>query len=491
MSVTDRRSNAFAKHNRLIASIDTLKQPTGGASLEEDSASSVLLGIPEERRRIRELLACFPRGVETKASELIHALGELWQANADEKVVVFATYLGSVEALRAALEEAFPGKGVEILKGGDHGGKLAAEKRFKSPNGPKVLISTAAGREGINLQFARVLFNYDLPWNPMDLEQRIGRIHRYGQKYTAQIYNFVALDTIEGEIYLLLEEKLLEIARTLGKVDENGQVAEDLRGQILGQLSERLSYERLYQEAVRDPTLSRSRQEIEVALDNATRARHIVFELFQDLEGFNLADYHAVDDRGEAMARLCRFMATSAEVDGQSFTEMSTDEFSLYFADGNYLQFTTDRDRAITKKQLQLLGLEHQVVRSFLDKWSSLEPGRRSVYGRFTDQMESGLITVWRVDIHSRRIQSHKRLVTIAVNQAEERCRSLERLADRLLNLRPEGQQVFSLEKKSALLDYTIPAMLRRELLHSGVLDEESSFSLKLLALIECCETFK
>ncbi len=70
----------------------------------------------------------------------------------------------------------------------------------------------------------------------MDLEQRIGRIHRYGQKDTAQVYNLVATDTIEGKIFLLLEEKLHGIAQTLGKLDDNGQIAEDLRGQVLGQL---------------------------------------------------------------------------------------------------------------------------------------------------------------------------------------------------------------------------------------------------------------
>lgn len=356
-----------------VASMDE----AGGAALEEDSAAYVLLGIPEERRRIRDLLTRFPQGVETKAAELIRALGELWRANPDEKVVVFATYLGSVEALRTALDQAFPGKGVEVLKDGDHGAKLAAEKRFKSPSGPRVLISTAAGREGINLQFARVLFNYDMPCNPMDLAQRIGRIHRYGQKYTAQVYNFVAVDTIEGEIYLLLEEKLLEIARTLGKVDENGQLPQDLRGQILGQLTERISYDRLYQEAVRDPTLRRSRQEIEVALENATLARHVVFELFQDLEGFNLADYRAVDDRGEAMARLRHFVATAVELEGQRITEEGAGEFSLYLSDGIRLRFTADRDRAIAHEQLQLLGLEHPVVRSFLERWGALPHARQ------------------------------------------------------------------------------------------------------------------
>jgi SNF2 family DNA or RNA helicase len=69
-----------------------------------------------------------------------------------------------------------------------------------------------------------VLFNHDLPWNPMDMEQRIGRIHRYGQRDTAQVYNIVSADTIEGQIFLLLEQKLLAIAQALGKVDEYGQV---------------------------------------------------------------------------------------------------------------------------------------------------------------------------------------------------------------------------------------------------------------------------
>ena len=124
-----------------------------------------------------------------------------------------------------------------------------------------------------------------------------------GQAHTAQVYNLVSTDTIEGQIYLLLEQKLLEIAKALGKVDEFGQVAEDLRGQILGQLSERLSYDRLYQNAVRDPRPARTRQELEVAIDNARAAREIV--LFQDLEVFRLDDYKQMDDGGRALRALC------------------------------------------------------------------------------------------------------------------------------------------------------------------------------------------
>jgi hypothetical protein len=75
-------------------------------------------------------------------------------------------------------------------------------------------------------------------------------------KTTAQVYNLVLSDTIEGRIFLMLDEKLTEIAKTVGKVDDQGNVAEDLRAQILGQLSERLNYDRLYQEALSDPELN-------------------------------------------------------------------------------------------------------------------------------------------------------------------------------------------------------------------------------------------
>ncbi len=205
-----------------------------------------------------------------------------------------------------------------VLKGGDHGSKLAAERRFKQANGPRVMICTAAGREGINLQHARVLFNFDLPWNPMDMEQRIGRIHRYGQRDTAQVYNLVLGDTIEGRIFLLLDEKLEEIAKALGKVDEKGQVEEDLRSQILGQLSEQVNYQQLYSQALQDPELKRTRLELETAMDNARHAKDAVFELFRDLDGFSLDDYASLSDTRESIDDLIRFMQKALPYEGEA-----------------------------------------------------------------------------------------------------------------------------------------------------------------------------
>src|SRR5262249_49938090 len=149
-----------------------------------------------------------------------------------------------------------------------------------------------------------------------------GRIHRYGQNHTAQVYNLVLSDTIEGRIFLLLDDKLQEIARTLGKVDEHGNVAEDLRAQILGQLAERLSYDRLYQEALSDPELRRTRHELEAALANATEARKVVFELFQDLEGFSLEEYKPFADVSMGVDRLVRFMTRAEEGRGGRFVRV-------------------------------------------------------------------------------------------------------------------------------------------------------------------------
>ena len=122
---------------------------------------------------IREVTSSFPSARETKVDKLLTGLGVLWRQNPQEKVVVFATYLGTVDLISRQIDAMFPGQGVAVLRGGDHGAKVAAERRFRQKDGPRVLVCTAAGREGINLQFARVLFNFDLPWNPMDMRDLV------------------------------------------------------------------------------------------------------------------------------------------------------------------------------------------------------------------------------------------------------------------------------------------------------------------------------
>ena len=89
------------------------------------------------------------------------------------------------------------------------GTRIYAEREFREDG--QVLVATEAAGEGINLQFCWFMINYDIPWNPVRLEQRMGRIHRYGQEKDCLIFNFVAVNTREGRVLQKLFERLSAI----------------------------------------------------------------------------------------------------------------------------------------------------------------------------------------------------------------------------------------------------------------------------------------
>ena len=449
---------------------------------EDLAASTINLALPEERLRIHDVLSVFPTNRETKAEKLLQALGTLWKQNPDEKVVIFATYLGTVDLLGREIESTHPGQGVVVLRGGDHAAKLAAERRFLQKDGPKVLVCTAAGREGINLQTARILFNFDLPWNPMDIEQRIGRIHRYGQIHTAQIYNLVLSDTIEGRIFLLLNEKLHEIAKTLGKVDERGEIAEDLRTQILGQLSERLSYERLYQEALSDPELKRTRLELEAALSNATEARKVVFELFQDLEGFRLEDYKAFADVSKGIERIVEFFGKALKEEGRKLAPVGESIFEVRDARGAIVQrFTSNRDLARDTDGIDLLGLDHPLIQAALERWRELSPDELGA--SVEDHEEMAVVTWWFVEGHGQHGEPIAQIIPLAVNGEGSRLPSLERAASGITN-RHWAQPAFLISDRTNLLSAYLEPMLQREAQQRGFV-QRGGFSARLLVWVE------
>src|SRR5205823_1190968 len=90
---------------------------------------------------------------------------------------------------------------------------------FSRPGGPRYLVSSRAGGEGINLQVARRLVHLDVPWNPMELEQRVGRIHRFGSRRTIIVDTIVAKDSREADAYRIARQKLVRIASTLVEAD--------------------------------------------------------------------------------------------------------------------------------------------------------------------------------------------------------------------------------------------------------------------------------
>lgn len=455
------------------------------ATHAEDVASSVVnLHLPEERLRIGDLLRIFPPQRETKAQKLLDGLGTLWRQNPQEKIVVFATYLGTVELIAREIDRTFPGQGVVVLRGGDHGAKVAAERRFRQKDGPHVLVCTAAGREGINLQFARILFNFDLPWNPMDMEQRIGRIHRYGQRDTAQVYNLVLSDTIEGRIFLLLDEKLVEIARTVGKVDEQGNVAEDLRGQILGQLSERLNYDRLYQEALSDPELKRTQVELEAALSNSREARQVVFDLFQDLDGFSLDDYKPFSDVSSSFERLVQFLSVAVADRQQKLVKLDDGTYDLKTADGVCrARFTLNREAATNSDDLSLMGLDHPLVQEELGRWRSVPPEQVGI-AVAADVEEPVLLSLWVVEVSAGNGERRVVVQPIAVKQDGTRVPPVERQCERYFRA-PAVSPSFQPEQRLDLFGRAVEPTLQRELKHKGSANGAGSYSAELIGYVE------
>ena len=467
----------------LAIASDSASGEEAAAVGEDASAMATGLALPEERLRLYDLLECFPRTRETKVEKLLRGLGVLWEQNPREKVVIFATYLGTVNLIGSEIDRTYPGQGVVVLRGGDHGAKLAAERRFKKPDGPRVLVCTAAGREGINLQFARVLFNFDLPWNPMDVEQRIGRIHRYGQQHTAQVYNLVLSDTIEGRIFLLLMDKLEQIARTLGKLDEQGNVAEDLRTQILGQLSERLTYDALYREALSDPELRRTREELDAAMSNAAEARKVVFELFQDLESFSLEDFRPFANVEAGFDRIVQFLSAALSENGQQVRQITRDVFEVLSHEGkSRFRFTTNRELAREEDRLDLMGLDHPLMSKALKRWQEVDAEELGVAVKGNGSPV--VVSWWMINIEGKNGGQRSFVQSLAVSSEGRRVPMLERSGIDLLNQEP-GQPSLSTEQRRQLLRNVLDPMVHREVKHRGLVSENGGYSSRLIGWVE------
>jgi len=132
-----------------------------------------------------------------------------------EKVVLFAQPVETVSVVAAVLEKRYGIKPAIIIGNQPDHERTAQVSRFQSDDGPRFLVSSKAGGEGLNMQRARYLIHLDVPWNPMDLEQRIGRVHRFGSRKTIVVDTVVAAGSREIDMYRIARDKLALVARHL------------------------------------------------------------------------------------------------------------------------------------------------------------------------------------------------------------------------------------------------------------------------------------
>ena len=225
----DEESREDEREENEIAEERTLRVGVVASSLAE---------LEAERVQVQALLELaqlvYDLGEESKFEKLREILQD--QQYKDEKIIIFTEHRDTLAFLARRLEGlGFTGKIAQIHGGMDYQEREEHVEFFRQPasaGGASYLLATDAAGEGINLQFCWLMVNYDIPWNPARLEQRMGRIHRYNQKHDpVVILNLVAGKTREGRVLKTLLDKLERIRKELGSdkvFDVVGRIFEGL-----------------------------------------------------------------------------------------------------------------------------------------------------------------------------------------------------------------------------------------------------------------------
>jgi hypothetical protein len=218
-----------------------------------------------------QALAVEESGPERKLDELRRVIEEIDLFRTGEKLLIFTEAKDTLDYLVENLVAW--GLSVTTIDGTmAPPERYRAEQEFRDPEGAQVMVATEAAGEGINLQFCHLMINYDLPWTPTRLEQRMGRIHRYGQAYEVYVYNLVATTTREGMVFHALLDKLESMRQGLGQDRVFDVVDQLLEGVPLERLIRDALAKRLTFEEVRDRVLARLDQDQEQRLREAALA---------------------------------------------------------------------------------------------------------------------------------------------------------------------------------------------------------------------------
>ena len=190
----------------------------------EEAIEAMSLDIDAEIEELERIIVVAKQAEfqypDVKVEKLVDTIDEILSEDRNQKIIVFTEFVATQTYLRKLLENR--GFTVTILNGGmniEERNEALLEFKTKS----NIFISTDAGGEGLNLQFSNIIINYDLPWNPMKIEQRCGRADRIGQQRDVHIYNFIITDTVERRVREVLEEKLSVILKEMG-VDKYSDV---------------------------------------------------------------------------------------------------------------------------------------------------------------------------------------------------------------------------------------------------------------------------
>ncbi|MCD0168907.1 DEAD/DEAH box helicase [Deinococcus sp. 23YEL01] len=253
------------------------EEQVGGTRSEFFSGETEMLrGLIELARGLR--------AHDTKLHAFTQTLiGGILAGNPDERVLIFTEYRSTQDYLVQTLNGLAPGR-VDVIHGGQTlEERAAAIAHFEGAG--QFLVSTEAGGEGFNLQRrCHVLVNYDLPWNPMRLVQRVGRLYRYGQEKPVVVFNLSVAGSLDDEILRQMYTRLDAVAADLASVAD--EYREGLQADIVGEVASFLDVSTILAEAATH-TPSRTQARIEEALERARQAARQQDDLLRHSSGFD------------------------------------------------------------------------------------------------------------------------------------------------------------------------------------------------------------
>jgi hypothetical protein len=313
---------------------------------------------------------------DSKARLLRQFVDRILSEDPEEKILIFTEYTDTLEYLR---DEVFPNHDIAQVYG-DLDQSRRREEMEKFETEANLMLATDAAQEGLNLQFAHIMVNYDLPWNPIRIDQRMGRLHRYGQEHTVEIRNLFFANTRESEILNLLIEKTNQIEEDLGmRSDVLGRVLEDvdLNETIMSAIAEGEPTDSVVTDI--ESTIEEKREAIQT-VENEFLIRD-QFDLSNENEKIldvieRSQDGEVSEDDIETLVRLfCNEFGGSvtgvrpgpARMEGDVFQLEVPDVVSGTQVDRQYPRATFTKDIAIEEDDVEFISLDHPFVESLIE----------------------------------------------------------------------------------------------------------------------------
>lgn len=398
----------------------------------ESVLGSRLRGLKNERDEVELLLSaarrCEAKGPDIKAQELLDWIRKLQreESNPSLKVLVFTEFVPTQEMLAEYLD----GRGYAVVC---LNGSLNLEERKRVQKAfaeeAQVLISTDAGGEGLNLQFCHVVFNYDLPWNPMKLEQRIGRVDRIGQTHIVRAQNFALEDTVELRVREVLEQKLQTILEEFG-VDKLGDVLDSEEGGV--------DFDRLYLSAVLSPEEAEAR-----AMELAERVRE---QATTAREGSKVLGSHEDHDTSEARKvanhqipywteqMTVAYLKSRAGAGGDA--QAGELGYHLVWPDGH------SEERAVFSREegehpeATLLSLEDPRIRTLCTRLPQIAPGQPipTVEVQGISDKVGGIWSLWRICLKTTDSAAYRMMPLFVSDEGKVLVPTANAIWDKLIN---------------------------------------------------------